>query len=359
MIINKKYKIFNLQNKNFYYGKPMIVGEMSCNHGGSIKNAKKIIDAASKIGLDAIKLQTFTPDTITLNSFKKDFKLNHVTNKTWKKYGNYYSIYKDAHTPWAWHSELFEYAKKKKIIIFSSPFDATAVDLLEKINCPIYKVASPEINHIPLIDRISKTKKPIIFSTGLANITDIDLAIKTFRKESKESIILLKCNSSYPANELDSNLLNLNYFSDKYKNIFVGLSDHTTTDLNAIIATSLGAVMIEKHFTIKSIGKTLDSFFSYNEFKMKKYILNIDKTCKILGYYDLRISDNSKKNLKSKRSIYASKKIKKGEKFSINNIRVVRPGLGLHPKYFRFLIGKKSRYNINEASRIKLSYVEN
>jgi len=344
-----------IQKKKFHQYKPMIVGEISCNHNGNINHAKKLIDTAKKSGFDAVKLQTLKPEEITLNSNKKDFQLSHVKNKKWSDFKNYYSIYKSAYTPWEWLPKLFRYANKKKIIIFSSPFDENAVDFLEKYNCPIYKIASPEVNHIPLIIRVAKTNKPIFISTGVANIDDISLAIKTIKKYGSSKIVLLKCNSSYPAKEDNMNLLNIKYLSKKF-NVSTGLSDHTKSNLSSIIATTLGVTVIEKHITHTKIGDTLDSFFSLNEHEMKKFVSEINSSSKILGKYKYRISKDSMGNIKSKRSIYSSKKIKKGEVFSNNNIKVVRPAYGLHPKYFLKILGKKSKYDIKEATRIKLSH---
>jgi N-acetylneuraminate synthase/pseudaminic acid synthase len=345
-----------VNNEKFFSSKPMIVAEISCNHAGNFLYAKKLILAAKKIGADAVKLQTFTPDTITLNSNKIDFKLDHVKNSSWKKYKNFYSIYKHAQTPYEWHSKLFAYARKLKIIIFSSPFDESSVDFLEKLNCPLYKLASPEITHIPLIKRIAKTKKPIFISTGLARVEDLNLAIRTIEKTSNSQIILMKCNSTYPAPEEESNLLNLLYFKKKYKFLF-GLSDHTISDLSAIIATSLGAVVIEKHLKLSGSIVTLDSFFSLDTNKFYDFIKNIKRTGKILGNENYSISKSSIKNLKSRRSIYFSENIKIGEKISKNNIKVVRPGFGLHPKFYNFLIGKKAKRNAAKHTPLSIKYL--
>lgn len=344
-----------LNKKKFNKFNPFLVGEISCNHKGSIKHAKKLIYEAKKAGFDAIKLQTFKPDDITLNSKKKDFILSHVKNKNWSRYNNYYNIYKKAYTPWEWYPALSKYAKSKNIIIFSSPFDEEAVNFLEKHKCPIYKIASPEINHFPLIVKVAKTNKPIFVSTGVANFEEIVSAIKIIRKHGNSKIVLLKCNSSYPAKEENMNLLNLEYLSKKF-NVNVGLSDHTKSNLSSIVATTLGASVIEKHISHTGIGKTLDSFFSLNEKNMNKFVNDIRNTSKILGKYKYEISKDSLKNLKSKRSIYSYKKIKKGETFTKDNIKVVRPSYGIHPKYFNIIIGKKSKCNISKFSRIKINH---
>ena len=344
-----------LKKRTFNKFNPMIVGEISCNHKGNINFAKKLIYTAKKAGFDAVKLQTFKPENITLNSNKRDFRLSHVKNKNWSNYDNYYNIYKRAYTPWEWLPELIKYAKKNDIIIFSSPFDETAVDYLEKHKCPIYKIASPEINHEPLISKVAKTNKPIFISTGVASLQEISSAIKIIKKNGNSKIVLLKCNSSYPAKEENMNLLNIEYLSKKF-NVSTGLSDHTKSNLSSIVATTLGVTVIEKHISHTKIGKTLDSFFSLNENNMKKFVTEIRNTSKILGKYSYEISKDSLSNLKSKRSIYSCKKIKKGEIFSRDNIKVVRPAFGLHPKYFYKILGKKSKYNISKSSRIKTSH---
>ena len=355
---NSQNNFFKIGNKIVSNSKVFIVAEISANHNNSYLRAKNLIIKAKKCGADAVKLQTFTPDTITLDSNNKDFRLNHLkSNKDWKKYKNFYQMYKYASMPWEWQKKLFKLAKKIKIEIFSSPFDETAVDFLESINCSAYKIASAEINHIPLIEKIAKLKKPVIFSTGLAKENEIKTIINIFKKNKNNKIIILKCNSSYPAKIQESDLRNIEYLKKRFK-LPVGLSDHTIGNTAAISAVSLGACMIEKHFNLDDKKKTIDSFFSSSEKEFKQMVKNIRDTEEALGVYKYQMSKSSYINLKSKRSIYVCKNIKKGDKFSNLNIKVVRPSMGLHPKYYKKIIGKKVNKNLFAGQRVKLEYIK-
>ena len=355
----------NSQNNFFKIGKKVIsnlrsfiVAEISANHNNSFARAKKLIIKAKKCGADAVKLQTFTPDTITLNSKNTDFRLSHLkSNKDWKKFKNFYEMYKHASMPWDWQKKLFKLAKQINIEIFSSPFDETAVDFLEDLNCVAYKIASAEINHIPLIEKIAKLKKPVIFSTGLASEAEIKNVLKIFKKNKNSKIIILKCNSSYPAKIEESDLRNIQYLGKKFK-LPVGLSDHSIGHTAAISAISLGACMIEKHFNLNDGKKTIDSFFSSSEKEFKKMVESIRDTEKALGKYKYRLSKGSYLNLKSKRSIYVCQNIKKGDKFSKNNIKVVRPSMGLHPKYYNQILGKKVNKDLFVGQRVKIEYIK-
>ena len=334
--------------------KTFIVAEMSANHNGKLSRAIKIIKAAKRAGADAIKLQTFKPETITLNSQKKDFVMSHLSKKNkWKKYKTFYKIYEKATTPWSWHKKLFSIAKKSKLEIFSSPFDETAVDFLEKLNCQAYKIASPEITHIPLLEKVAKTKKPIIISTGLALIDDIEIAIKTIKRFNNSKIILLKCNTAYPSPLDEGNLLNINYLAKKF-NVLVGYSDHTISNTSSVAAVAIGAVMIEKHLNLNDGKKTLDSFFSSSEKNLKKLVDEIRIVEKIKGESKYILSKSSRKNFKGRRSIFVSESIKKGEKISSKNIKIVRPGNSIHPKFFTKILGKKTKKNLYAGDRINL-----
>ena len=333
--------------------KTFIVAEISGNHNGDISRAKKMILAADKCGADAVKIQSYTPDSITLNSYKRDFQQKHLSKDSpWKKYKNFFEIYKKAQTPIEFTKKLFNFAKKKNIKLFSSPFDINTVQELKKLNCPIFKIASPEITHIPLIQFIAKTKKPVILSTGVSTLKDIDLAIKTLKKGGCRNIAILKCDSSYPSSLIDSNLKNIISLKKKF-NLPIGFSDHTKGDIASIVAVSLGAKIIEKHFNLDD-KKTVDSFFSLNpkEFKLMVYKIRQVELCK--GSKNYKISKSSRKNFVAKRSIYISKKINKGEIINENNIKVVRPSFSIHPKYYSKMLGKKAKRNFNYASRIKL-----
>lgn len=358
MIENKKNFFFKIGKRNVERNRVFVVAEISANHNKSLSRVKKLIKNAKICGADAVKLQSYTPDTITLNTNKKDFRLNYLKkNKEWKKYRNLYQLYEKGCFPWSWHKPIFNYAKKLGIEIFSSPFDESAVDLLEKLNCVAYKVASPEINHIPLLERIAETKKPVIISTGLAKPYDIRTALNIFKKKKNKKIILMKCNSSYPAKIEESDLNNIKYMRNKYK-VPVGLSDHSIGDTSALAATALNSCMIEKHFNLSDNVKTLDSFFSFNEKDLKKMVEKIRDIEKALGHYKYRIAKSSKPNLRSRRSIYVSKKIKKGDIFCESNIKVVRPGQGLSPKYYKKIIGKTSKKSLSVGQRLKLNYIK-
>jgi pseudaminic acid synthase len=332
----------------------LIVAELSGNHRGRFSRVKNLIIKAKKSGADLIKLQTYTPDTITLNSHKKDFRINK--NTPWKKNKNLWDLYNKAYTPWEWHKKIFELGKKLQIDIFSSPFDETAVDLLESLNCPAYKIASAEINHIPLLIKVAQTKKPIILSIGLASLKDLQFAIKVLKKNGSKKIIILQCVSSYPSPVNEQNLKTLPALRKKFNSI-VGLSDHTLGISTPIAATVLGASLIEKHFNLDDDEKTVDSFFSLKEENFKKMVVSIREVEASLGTIEYGISKSSKKNLNSRRSIYISKRINKGEKISLKNIRVVRPSFGLHPKYFKKVLGKKINKNLNFGDRLMLKYV--
>jgi pseudaminic acid synthase len=343
--------------KNFRIGKKkigdkygtFIVAEISGNHGGQIQNAIKLIKKAKEAGADAVKLQTYTADSITLNSNKKDFIISRKS--PWKKFENFWNLYNYAHTPFEWHKELFNYAKKINIEIFSSPFDEYAVDLLEKLGCPAYKIASPEINHIPLLEKVASTKKPVILSTGLASIKEIHTALKIFKKNNNK-IIVLKCCSSYPAKFEELNLLTIQDIKKRF-NVLSGLSDHSTGVEAPLVAVALGANMVEKHFKLNF--KSVDSFFSLNQKEFKEMVKKIRICEKALGKISYDLSKESKLSLVGKRSIYASNNIKIGEKINKKNIKVVRPSYGLHPSYYKKILGKISKRNINFGSRIYLA----
>jgi len=331
-----------------------IVAELSGNHGGNLNRIKMLIIQAKKSGADLIKLQSYTPDTITLNSNKKDFQI--IKNTPWKKNKNLWDLYNKAQTPWSWHKEIFKLGKKINIDIFSSPFDETAVDMLEKLNCPAYKIASAEITHIPLIEKIAKTKKPVVLSIGLADLSDVNLAIKTLRKNGCKHICVLQCVSSYPSPLEEQNLSLIPLIKKKF-GVTSGLSDHTTGTTTALTSVALGASVVEKHFNLSDKKKTVDSFFSLNNLRFKIMVKEIRNVEAVIGRSTFAISKSSKKNLNSRRSIYISKKIQKGEKITLKNIRVVRPSFGLHPKYFKKVLGKKINRSLVLGDRLKLKFI--
>jgi len=326
-----------------------VIAELSANHNGSFEVAKNTIKAAKKAGADAIKLQTYTADTITIKSKMKDFVIK--SDSIWD--GKYlHELYQEAYTPWEWHEELYKIAHDEGLICFSSPFDKTAVDFLEKINNPIYKIASFEITDIPLIKYIASKGKPIILSTGIASLSDIELAINTIRNEGNNQIALLKCTSSYPTTEEEANLIMIKEFIDRFK-ITTGLSDHTLGINAPIMAVTLGAKIIEKHFIIdKSIGGP-DSSFSLDQSEFALMVEAIRRTEKMLGNVSYKLSNQQKLSKQFSRSLYVTEDIKKGEKFTKNNIRVIRPGYGLPPKYYEKILNKKSPVNISKNEPLK------
>ena len=305
-------------SKNLLKKTPFFVAEISANHNGSLLHAKKLIRLAKIYGANAVKLQTYTPDTLTINSNKPDFK---IRGGLWNG-KTLWDLYKKAQTPFEWHEELFNYAKKIKITCFSTPFDESAVDLLENLNCPFYKVASFEMNHIPLIKKIAQTKKPIIISTGMANLREIDLAYKTAKNNGAKEIILLYCVSNYPSKISDFNFNNIRILKERY-NCRVGFSDHSTDNKVVETAIAAGAEVIEKHIALERQKKGFDLAFSLKGKEIKEYTKVIKDTSLMMGkkYFFRNKSENQ--SLQFRRSIYAISDIKKGEKFTRKNIRIL------------------------------------
>ena len=327
----------------------LIIAELSANHNGSLKIAKETIKAAKRAGADAIKLQTYTADTLTMFSNKEDFFINGTI---WEG-KNLYQLYKEAYTPWEWHEELFDLAKKEGLICFSSPFDKTAVDFLENLHVPAYKVASFEITDIPLIKYIASKGKPIIFSTGISELNDIDLAISTCKKEGNNNIALLKCTSSYPAPISEANLCMIKDLRERY-DLITGLSDHTIGSTVPIMSIAFGAKIIEKHFIIdRSIGGP-DSSFSMNENEFSLMVKNIRDAEKSIGVVDYKLTTKQLQGRNFSRSLYIVKDVKKGDVLSESNIRSIRPGFGLHPKYYFEILGKTFKRALEPGDRLEL-----
>jgi len=330
--------------------RPFIIAELSANHNGKIKNIYKLIDKAKKCGANAIKIQSYTPDSITLNCKNKFFYIN---DGPWK--GRYlYDLYKKGTTPFSWHKKIFDYAKKKKIISFSTPFDIEAVQLLEKLNVPLYKVASFEINHIPLLEEIGKTKKPVIISTGMADIKDVSLAVKTLKQNGSKDIAILHCISAYPSRPQNYNLKFINKL--KKFNLPIGLSDHTIGNIVAITSISMGVKIFEKHIKLDN-QKGLDSEFSTNLTDFKSYIDDINISFESMGdeNFNRKILEGHSK--KHRRSIFISHDVFKNDIITKDNISIVRPSNGIHPKFFKKLLGKKFKINKKKGNPLKFSYV--
>ena len=330
-----------------------IIAELSANHGGSLDIAKETVRAAKRAGADAIKLQTYTADTITLDVKTDLFKISQGT--AWD--GQYlYDLYKEAALPWEWHKPLFELAKEEGLVCFSSPFDKTAVDFLETLDTPIYKVASFEITDIPLIQYIASKQKPIIISTGIASVEDIELAIKTCKEAGNKDITILKCTSAYPADPEDANLITIPDIANKFA-VKSGLSDHTMGIEAPMIAVALGATIIEKHFILdKKIGGA-DAHFSLDENEFKQMVDAVRLTEKLIGKQDYEMTDKKKKSREFSRSLFVSKDVKIGDVITEDNVRSVRPGFGLHPKYFNDILGKTFSENIVKGTPLKLDYI--
>lgn len=330
--------------------KPFLVAEISSNHNGNINNAIRLIKLAKKSGANAIKLQTYTPKTMTLNSKKKYFKIN---DGIWKGY-YLWNLYKKAYTPYVWHKTLFDYGKKIGIKVFSTPFDESAVSFLEKLKCPFYKVASFEMTDLPLIKKIVKTKKRVIISTGMASLDEISFTYKKAKSFGAKNIILLYCVSNYPSKISDFNLNNIKILKKKFK-CEVGFSDHSTDPRVAAAAVKAGATVIEKHISLKNIN-TLDSDFSINEdeiLNFRKAINNPEHYCVDKSFYKKLLGKNyffrnktENKSKKFRRSIFVIKNINKGDIFNSRNIRKIRPGYGVSSIYFEEILGKMSPYKL-------------
>ena len=331
---------------------PYIIAELSANHNGDIKRAFEIIFAAKQAGVDAVKIQTYTADTITIKSSREEFQ---IKGGLWDGY-DLYSLYKEAGTPYEWHKALFDYAKKIGVTIFSSPFDFTAVDLLEELNAPAYKIASPEIIDLPLIKCVAQTKKPMIISTGMANLEEISEAVDTAKENGCKDLILLHCISSYPAPIEDSNLRTISDLADRF-DLVTGLSDHTMGTIVATTSVALGSCVIEKHFTLSRSDKGPDSEFSLEPEELKKLCVDTKLAWKSLGMagYNLKKSESKI----GRRSLYIVRDVKKGERFTSENIRSIRPGIGLKPKYYQDVLGKVAANDIVHGTPLSWDFIKN
>lgn len=334
--------------------KTFIVAELSANHNGSLDLAVKTIEAAARAGADAVKLQTYRADTITLNSDNENFIIKG--GSLWDGL-TYYQLYDKAYTPWQWHKILKETADKLGLILFSSPFDKTAVDFLEELNMPAYKIASFEINDLPLIEYAAKKNKPVIISTGVADFKEIEDAVNACRNAGNNDIILLKCTSSYPAPIEEANLLMIKKISEDF-NCITGLSDHTLSSITAVTSVALGAKVIEKHFILDKSINSPDAAFSLDEKEFKSLVDDIRTVEKSLGHIDYSISPAGQKNRHFMRSLYVIKDMKKGEKFTSENIGSYRPNLGISPKYYNEILGRKASIDIKANTPLKNELIE-
>ena len=330
-----------------------IIAELSANHNGSLATALETIKAAKRSGADAVKIQTYKADTMTIDVKSPDFKLSQGT--IWD--GKYlYDLYKEAYTPWEWHEQLFRMAEEEGLICFSSPFDATAVDLLEKLSAPAYKIASFEITDIPLIELVASKGKPVIISTGIAEKEDIELALEACHRMGNKNVALLKCTSSYPAPIEEANMVMVQDLAERYK-VISGLSDHSEGHIVPVVSICFGARIIEKHFILnKEIGGP-DASFSMDEQEFKAMVKAVREAEKAIGVVDYTLTDKQKKGRDFCRSLYVVKDIKAGDKVTEENVKSIRPGFGLHPRYYHEILGKSVRMNIKRGNPLDFKHV--
>lgn len=320
---------------------PFVIAEMSGNHNQSLEKALEIVDAAYQSGAHAIKLQTYTPDTITLDVRGGSFQIND-SNSIWAG-KNLHDLYKQAYTPWEWHAPIMERARELGLICFSSPFDETAVDFLEELNVPAFKIASFENNHLPLIEKAASTGKPLIISTGMATLGELDQAVTTARNAGCNQLVLLKCTSTYPAKPSNSNIATIPHLKQLF-NAEVGLSDHTMGVGVAVASVALGASIIEKHFTLSRADGGVDSSFSLEPHELKSLVLETERAWQSLGDINYGPTDAELKSLTFRRSIYVSEDIAEGDVFTSQNLRIVRPGDGAPPSFLPHLLGRVARH---------------
>ncbi len=332
---------------------PYIIAELSANHNGSIERAFESILAAKEAGADAVKIQTYTADTMTIDCNREEFQ---ITGGLWDGY-SLYDLYKEAQTPYEWHKRLFDYAKEIGITIFSTPFDETAVDLLEELGTPVYKIASFEMTDLPLVKYVAQTKKPMIISTGMANLEEITEVVRVARENGCTDLILLHCISSYPAPAEQSNLKTIPDLAERF-GVITGLSDHTMGTTVATTSVALGACLIEKHFTLSRTDKGPDSEFSLEPQELKQLCIDTKIAWQSLGRAGYERKEVEKSNVRFRRSIYAVKDIKKGDKITKENIKRIRPGFGLEPKYYEDILGKVAKFDMVRGTPISFDLIQ-
>lgn len=332
---------FKIGNKNVGTNhKPFIIAEMSGNHNGDIKRALELVKAAADAGADALKLQTYTADTITMNHRGGLFDITDK-NSLWMG-RNLYELYQEAHTPWEWHEAIFDYAKSLGMLAFSSPFDETAVDFLETLNVPAYKIASFESNHFPLLKKVAQTGKPILISSGTSKLNELYESVQYLKSNGAKDIIIFKCTSTYPATPENTHLNTIPVFQSVFEDCVIGLSDHTMGIGASVAAVALGARVIEKHFTLRRADGGVDSDFSLEPEELKALVVETERAFLAMGNVQLNTQKAEEKSRQFKRSIYVTKDIEAGEAFTTENIRVIRPGDGLHPKFWEQVLGTKA-----------------
>lgn len=344
---------FKIRNTAIGTGhKPFIIAEMSGNHNQSLERALAIVDAAADAGAHAIKLQTYTADTITVEGA---YTITD-NNSLWKGRG-LYDLYKEAYTPWEWHRPIFERAKARGLIAFSSPFDDTAVDLLESLDVPAYKIASFENTDWTLLKKVAATGKPVIMSTGVATLADIDEAVRVLRNAGCNNMILLKCTSTYPATPENTNVVTIPHMAQLFQ-CPIGLSDHTMGIGAAVAAVALGACVIEKHFTLSRADGGVDAAFSLEPHELKALVIETERAFLSLGTIQYGIQKAEEKSLMFKRSLYVVEDIKPGEVLTAANVKSKRPALGLHTKYYEQVLGKKANVLLKKGTPLSLDVIE-
>lgn len=331
-------------------GKPYIIAEMSGNHNQSLERALKIVDAAADAGVDAVKLQTYTADTLTIDKNDGEFFIQDK-NSLWKG-ESLYHLYEKAYTPWDWQEKIFAHCRERGIDCFSTPFDDTSVDFLEKLNPPCYKIASFENIDLPLIKKVAKTGKPMIVSSGMATVAELDEMVRTARENGCNDLTLLKCTSSYPATPEGTNLLTIPHMKELFK-CNVGLSDHTLGIGAAIASIALGATVIEKHFTLSRADGGVDSAFSMEPDEMAQLVRECNAAWQALGEISYGPTEQEKKSMVFRRSLYIVEDMKKGDVITEKNMRSIRPGMGLAPKYYEVLLGKTVSGDIKRGTAVR------
>lgn len=329
---------------------PFIIAEMSGNHNQSLERALEIVEAAAKTGAHALKIQTYTPDTMTLDLDEREFHISD-SKSLWAG-TSLYKLYGEAYTPWEWHQPIFDRARELGIIAFSTPFDDTAVDFLETLDVPCYKIASFENTDIPLVRRVAATGKPLIISTGMATVAELDETVRAAREAGCQDLVLLKCTSTYPATAENTNILTIPHMRELF-GCEVGLSDHTMGVGVSVASVALGATVIEKHFTLNRADGGVDSTFSMEPGEMEQLVLETERAWQALGHVGYGPTDAERKSIQFRRSLYVVQDMRAGDVLTRENLRAIRPGLGLPPKYFEQVLGKAVKQDIKRGTALE------